>query len=637
MRRAKISLLCVLLVCIGIKAIEAQESASPEPTDRQSRPNVLWITSEDNGPHLGCYGDEFASTSNLDALAEIGTIYRYCWSNAPVCAPARTTLISGMYPPSTGAEHMRSLVRLPKTCRLYPEYLREAGYFCTNNSKEDYNLTASRKIWDQSNRKAHWRNRREGQPFFSIFNFTVSHESQIRKRPHEAIHDPELVRLPAYHPDTPETRQDWAQYYDKVSEMDKQAGHILDQLREDGLFEDTIIFYYSDHGSGMPRSKRWPYNSGLHVPLIIYMPEKFLHLSSSDFQAGGESQRLVSFVDFAPTLLSLCGIKPPDHFQGHAFLGEHVTEAQPYIYGFRGRMDERYDMVRTVRDDRYVYIRNYMPHQIYGQYIDYMFQTPTTRVWHDLFHAGKLTPPQTHFWQNKASEELYDLHADSDEVENLASSTNHQTVLKQMRDAQEAWAVRIRDVGFLSEAQVHSRSTAAGVTPYEYAQSEAYDLVSIMNAAGKASSWLDEDTPELLRMLTDDDSALRYWAVMGCLIRGENVVNSRADKIVARFQDPDPAVRVIAAHAIALYTNQDHLLDQALEVLLEYANVEEHGLYLSIMALNGLDELDQRARSKEQAIKLLPAASDDVPGRMQSYTHRLILKTLKDLKPLMTR
>lgn len=276
-----------------------------------ARPNILWITSEDNGPHLGCYGDDYATTPNLDALAERSLLYRNCWSNAPVCAPARTTIISGVYPPATGSQHMRSMVPMPDFMRMYPQILRQAGYYCTNNSKEDYNLAKPDGVWDESSRNAHWKNRQDGQPFFAIFNHTISHESQLRKRPHKAVHDPAGVRVPAYHPDTPEVRQDWAQYYDKLTEMDRLVGRNLKELEEAGLADDTIVMYYGDHGSGMPRNKRWPYSSGLRVPLIVHIPEKFAHLRPDDYQAGGETGRLVSFVDLAPTLLSLAGIEPP--------------------------------------------------------------------------------------------------------------------------------------------------------------------------------------------------------------------------------------------------------------------------------------------------------------------------------------
>ena len=237
-------------------------------TANGKQPNILWITSEDNGPQLGCYGDDYANTPNIDRLAEQSLRYHRCWSNAPVCAPARTTIISGMYATSLGGHHMRSGVRVPPSFDTYPDILRKAGYYCTNNSKKDYNFAAEDGGWNDSGRKAHWRNRPEKDtPFFSIFNFTVSHESKIRTRPHQLKHDPAKAPLPAYHPDTAEVRHDWAQYYDKMTEMDQQVGEILAELEADGLNESTIIFYYGDHGSGMPRSKRWPFDSGLRVPL----------------------------------------------------------------------------------------------------------------------------------------------------------------------------------------------------------------------------------------------------------------------------------------------------------------------------------------------------------------------------------
>jgi len=349
-------------------------------------------------------------------------------------------------------------VAFPAGKKMFPQYVREAGYYCTNQSKTDYNLKEPGRVWDESSGRAHWRNRKPGQPFFAVFNSTRSHESQIRIRPHTPVHDPAVVRVPAYHPDTPEVRQDWAQYYDQVSAVDADAGRRLRELEDDGLADDTIVFYNADHGPGMPRSKRWPYDSGLHVPLVVYIPEKFKDLRPPDYRPGGKSDRLVSFVDLAPTVLSLAGIKPPDWMQGHAFLGRHQAPPQPYIYGFRGRMDERQDLVRTVTDGRHVYIRNYMPHKIYGQHIDYMFQTPTTRVWKRLHDEGKLTPAQDAFWKTKAPEELYDLEADPDEVNNLATSSAHQAILAKLRRAHRDWESSIRDVGFLPEGEIQSRS-----------------------------------------------------------------------------------------------------------------------------------------------------------------------------------
>ncbi|MFQ5928264.1 MAG: sulfatase-like hydrolase/transferase [Acidobacteriota bacterium] len=596
----------------------------------RARPNILWITSEDNGPHIGAYGDQYAHTPNLDRFAAKGLMYVNAWSTAPVCAPARTTIISGVYPTSTGSQHMRSMTRLPDYMKMYPQYLGEAGYYCTNNSKEDYNLEKPGKVWDESSNSAHWKKRRPGQPFFAIFNHTVSHESKIRTRPHTPVHDPAKVRVPAYHPDTPTVRRDWAQYYDKITEMDSGVGQNLKELEEAGLAEDTIIFYYSDHGSGMPRSKRWPYNSGLNIPLIVYIPEKFKHLKPKEYVPGGKTDRLVGFIDLAPTVLSLVGIQPPTHMQGHAFMGEYEAPPQPYVHGFRGRMDERYDMVRSVRDKRYIYIRNYMPHKIYGQYINYMFQTPTTAEWKRLYDEKKLSPPRTFFWETKPAEELYDLLIDPDEVNNLANSPEHEHILKRLRKAQQDLAVRIRDVGFLPEHQIHRRS--AGTTPYEIGhQEKRYPLKKIMAAAQSASSLDPEAVTELQKAFRDKDSAVRHWAAMGILMRGKNAVHSSKSQLHRALSDTSPIVRVIAAQALGQY-GSDADLKEALPVLMELAALDKNGIYVSMLALNALDALNHKAASAAQAIKQLPTSEPSVNRRMRNYVPRLIQKILADLQ-----
>ena len=612
-----------LLVIQSATAISAAASDAP-------RPNVLWITSEDNGPHLGCYGDDYADTPHIDALAARGLIYLNCWSTAPVCAPARTTLISGLYPPSTGAEHMRSMTRLPAGFRMYPQVLREAGYYCTNNSKEDYNLEKPGQVWDESSRRAHWKNRQSGQPFFAVFNITVSHESHIRRRPHQPVHDAARVRVPAYHPDTPEVRQDWAQYYDKLTEMDALVGQYLDEIEAAGLAEDTLVFYYGDHGAGMPRSKRWPYNSGLRVPLVVHVPKKFKHLAPADYQPGAQTDRLVGFIDLAPTLLSICGSEPPETFQGHAFMGRYEAPEQPYVYGFRGRMDERYDMVRSVRDKRYIYIRNYMPHKIYGQHIDYMFQTPTTRVWKEMYDRGQLTKPRTLFWESKPPEELYDLAHDPDEVRNLAGSLEHRQDLRRFRQAQQKLVLRIRDVGFLPEHEIHSRSR--GSTPYEMGHDRSkYPIEKIMRTAELASSLDPAALDNLSQALEDEDSAVRYWATLGMLMRARAGVALPRKALLGALQDTSRSVQVVAAQTLGMYGN-DQDREAAVSVLIEAAHLAKNGVYVSMLALNALDDLDHRAATARADIAELPRKDANVNGRMGSYVDRLISKTLADLE-----
>ena len=598
----------------------------------QEQPNILWITSEDNGPHLGCYGDSFAVTPNLDRLAKRSLRYTKASSTAPVCAPARTTIISGIYPPATGAEHMRSMTRLPVDFKMYPVYLRELGYYCTNNSKEDYNLEKVGNVWDESGRKAHWKNRPNGKPFFAIFNHTISHESQIRNKinPADRIHDPAKVSLPTYHPDTPEVRKDWAQYHDRITMMDKLVGKNLRELKEAGLADDTIVFYYGDHGSGMPRSKRWPYFSGLNVPLIIHVPEKFKHLAPPEYKTGGTSDRLVGFIDLAPTLLSIAGSKAPAHMQGHAFMGQQTAPAQKFSFGFRGRMDERYDMVRTVFDGRHIYIRNYMPHKPYGQYLDYMFQTPTTRVRHNLYHAGKLNAAQSIFWQTKPSEELYDLEADPDEVNNLATSKDHSDVMKRMRRAHRSWAAKVRDVGFLPEAEIHSR--AGNDSPYEMGHDDSrYDFNAIFQAANIATRKGKKATEQLPGLIKNDDSAVRYWAAMGYLIRGKNGVRKGRESLVAALEDKSPSVRIIAAEALGRY-GRNIEAKRATKVLMQYADPAKNGICLSMYALNALDVIGEHVNPHREAIGKMARIDPKANSRMRNYANRLIGRILSDSK-----
>jgi uncharacterized sulfatase len=603
---------------------------APAADAPMARPNILWITSEDNGPALGCYGDAYAQTPNLDALAAKGMIYLHCWSNAPVCAPARTAIITGVYPTSTGSEHMRSLVRLPPTMRMFPQFLRDAGYYCTNNSKEDYNLQKPGRVWDESSPRAHWKNRRAGQPFFAVFNHMQTHESQIRRRPHEWKHDPAKVRVPAYHPDTPEVRQDWAQYYDQMTEMDVLAGQKLRELEEAGVADDTIVFYYGDHGPGMPRCKRSACNSGLQVPLIVYVPPKFKHLATKEYLPGGKATRLVSFVDLAPTVLSLVGIKPRDWMEGRAFLGQYEAEPNRYLFGFRGRMDERYDMVRSVTDGRYVYVRNFMPHIPAGQHNAYMFETPTTRVWKNLFDEGKLTPEQAQYWQApREAEELYDLSDDPDEVKNVATLPRHTERVEGLRQGLLRHAIDTRDVGFLPEAEMHRRSM--GATPYEVGHDlKAYPAKRVILTAAFATDKVLEPLRISPKEMKDPDPGIRYWATTAALVHGKQGVEQLGRALRDALRDESPSVRVAAAEALGRFGSDADSRD-ALAVLVDLADVKRSGIYVSVAALNALDALDRRALPAKDRIAALPESDPLVIDKMKEYLPQLKKATLAEL------
>jgi arylsulfatase A-like enzyme len=575
------------------------------------RPNILWLTSEDNGPNYGCFGDKYAVTPNIDALAARGIRFKRAWSNAPVCAPARTCLISGRWAPADGAEHMRSLVPMPASHKMYAQILREAGYYCTNNSKEDYNLDRAEvngkdPLWDESSGKAHWKNRAASQPFFAIFNDQITHESQIRRRPHTLIHDPAKAPLPPFHPDTPEVRHDWAQYYDNITTMDTGVGKKLAELEAAGLADDTIIMLYGDHGAGMPRFKRWPYNTGLQVGLIMYFPEKWKHLAPKNYAPGAASDELVQFIDLAPTLLSIAGVKPPASMQGRAICGSHpAATPNNFIHGFRGRMDERYDCVRSTTDGRYVYVRQLMPHLPYGQYLNYMFQQATTRVWSDLFTAGKLDELQSRFWQPKPSEELYDLQNDPWETKNLVDSPAHAGDLERLRAAQDAWMLETRDLGLIPEAERLAVAKGAALAD----AFKDWPFHQILDAAKLAANRA-EGVEKLAPLLKHENAAVRYWGAIGHLIRG----STDAAALKPMLQDSSASVRIAAAEALG-----------DIDTLLASANVDQKPYMEALEALNALDRLKSRLGPKKDIVLALPdKAPKTVEKRLKEYVARLM-------------
>jgi len=569
------------------------------------QPNILWLTAEDMGPHLGCYGDSYAETPHLDAFARKGIRYLNAWSNAPVCAPARTTLISGLYPSSTGSENMRSRVPFPASLSMYPTLLQQSGYYCINPGKTDYNLIAPKNLWNKTNKQNPWPDLKSHQPFMAVFNYTGTHESQIRTRPHAWKHDPAKAPVPPYHPDTKEVREDWAQYYDNITEMDGWFAEKLQQLDEQGLTDNTIVFFYGDHGSGMSRNKRWLYNSGLRVPLLIFVPEKFRHLVPADSPVGGTSRRLVSFVDFAPSLVSLAGAEIPATLQGNSFLGTSIATPQRYLFGFRGRMDERIDLSRTVRTERYHYIRNYMPHRIYGAYLAYMFETPSTQKWYELFQNGQLNEAQSQFWKRKPPEELYDLQSDPDEIQNIIASPEHQDILNELRQAHINHVMQIRDIGFLQEAELHTR--APQLSPYDLGHDDQlYPLAEIFRMAELASMPTPDIRKQLAKGLAHTDSGVRYWAAMGYLNQGTMVVQGSREQLrEVILHDPSYDVRTIAAEALARYGASEDL-PSCLDCLIEAADPEKHGPYTSLLALNAIDHLGTKVRPIEAQLKRLP-------------------------------
>ena len=573
-----ISITSIILLLLFVSSCKT----SNDKIESKELPNILWIVSEDNSPFFGCYGDEFATTPTFDKLATEGVLYENAFANAPVCAPARSTIITGMYPPSMGTQNMRSRYPTPESIKFFPQYLREAGYYCTNNSKEDYNMIKPEGVWDESSRKAHYKNRTNGQPFFAIFNLTVSHESSIHKSiPNDSLrHDPAKVKLPPYHPDTPEMRHDWAQYYDKIEDLDGQVDLILKELEDSGLAGNTIVGYYGDHGGVIARSKRFVYESGTHVPMIWRFPDQYKHLAPA--KSGAKLDRLVSFVDLAPTMLSLAGIDVPDYMQGKAFLGDQQTQPREYVHLFRGRMDERIDMVRAVRDKQFRYIKNYMPHRIYGQYIEYLWRAPSCKSWEEAYKAGNCNKIQSAFWEQKPPEELYDVILDPWEVNNLADDPKYADILERMRGEKARWMTEIQDTGLMPEGEMSTRN--ATQSSFDYVHSDAYSFEKIKTAADISTMRNANKLNEIIGFLKDENPLVRYWGATGCLILGE-AAKSAQNNLKELLDDTDPDVRIAAAEALCNLGQSG----VATPVLIEALN--EENLMVRVHVLNSLEIL----------------------------------------------
>ncbi|MHC4993459.1 MAG: sulfatase-like hydrolase/transferase [Planctomycetota bacterium] len=461
---------CLLALALTFLAINIQaQDAKP------ARPNILWISCEDISCRLGSYGDPYAITPSLDKLAAEGVRYTRAFGHAGVCAINRSGIITGMYPTTIGTQHMRCNGIPPAYVKCFTEYLRAAGYWTTNRSKTDYNFAPPMTAWDrQGNNHSDWRSRpTTDTPFFSVINLTGTHESKIRQSKEAFIkaterltpeqrHDPAEAILPPYYPDTPTVRRDMANLADIITAMDYQVSDILAKLKEDGLLENTIVWFWSDHGDGLPRAKRWLYDSGLRIPMIIRFPERFAHLAPSG--PGTTNDELVAFVDYAPTMLSLTGVEPPSHLQGRAFLGAYKAAPRDYVFGARDRMDETYDLIRIVRDKRFKYIRNFEANRPYAQPLDYMDEMPTIQEWRRLSAAGKLEGSQKNWMKpTKPLEELYDTEADPYEINNLADDPKHAKTLARLRDRLERWQIETADLGMVPESDIWSERRPGGV------------------------------------------------------------------------------------------------------------------------------------------------------------------------------
>lgn len=449
------------LVLGGLAACSA-----PEPGLRLAlpklppRPNILWLVAEDLSPIIPAFGDFTVETPNLSRLANEGVRYTQVYSTSGVCAPSRASIATGMYQNRFGAGHMRTsggggyaptgfvpYEAMPASgVKMHSQYFREAGYYTSNNAKEDYQFIAPVTAWNDSSTSAHWRNRQDGQPFFSVFNFGVTHESQVWARAAlPLLVDAELdVPVPPYLQDTETARKDIRQVYSNIVAMDAQVGEILAQLEADGLLESTIIFWYSDHGGPLPRQKRLLYDSGLKLPLIVRFPDQW--------RAGETDSKLISFVDFKSTILALAGIAPPSYVDGQSFLGNEQASPRKYIHAAADRFDSEHDMIRAVSDGRFKYLRNFFPQRPYYLPLSYREQMPIMQELLALRDSGELNSVQMQWFRTvKPVEELFDVTADPHELNNLANDPVYFGKLIELRDELTNWMEAIGDKAVMPE------------------------------------------------------------------------------------------------------------------------------------------------------------------------------------------
>jgi len=523
------------------------------------RPNFVWLLSEDNSKHyLKLFDKNGAETPRIAGLAQHGLIFEHAFSNSPVCSVARTTLITGCYGPRIGTQfHRKSVVvPMPPGLRMFPAYLRKAGYYTTNNRKKDYNAREGKGVWDESSGKAHWRNRKGKQPFFHMQSFPASHESSLHfsrqtMRNRKTETDPASVTVFPYHPETPTFRYTYARYHDRIRLIDRQIGQVVDQLKQDGLLEDTFVFYFGDHGGVLPRSKGYVYESGLHVPLVVRIPENWRHLV--DAKPGTRVPGFVSFVDFGPTLLHLAGLDVPEQMDGTPFLGKEVSLAElnkrDETLGYADRFDEKYDLVRTLRKGRFKYMRSYQPFNFDGLQNNYRYRMLAYAEWRRLYHAGRLNAVQRQFFERRAPEALYDVAKDPHETKNLAADPKYADVVADLRSRLNRRLKEMPDLSFYPESELVRK---AFDNPVPFGQSHKQEIAKLIAVADLALLPFDKAQPKIKTALQSDNPWERYWALIVCSSFGKQAAAFvPAAKKLAK-DDPEAMVRVRAAEFLGL-------------------------------------------------------------------------------------
>jgi N-sulfoglucosamine sulfohydrolase len=640
----KLRIIALALLHYSLFTLYCTAAAQPE------RPNILWLVCEDISPHLGCYGDTQAHTPNLDKLATEGVLFSRAYANAPVCAVARSALLTGMHSSTLGTQHMRSRPMVPDTIPLYPRLFKKAGYYCYNGQKTDYNSKNleedKEKFWDVTGGHQSIAKLPKDKPFMAVFNTAVTHEGQLRTDREEKYVEkgdipksprisPAEIKLPPYHPDLPKIRHDWARFYDQITLMDSIVGWWLEELEKEGLAENTIVFFYSDHGGMLSRSKRFIFNGGTQVPLIVRVPKKWRHLADFDsgkYAAGSVNDELVQFIDFPKTVLSIAGIQPHELMQGRVFMGPDKEPVPPLLYLYRDRQNERYDMSRAVTDGRYYLIRNFMPHRPRGQEPEHGYNVHRNwNAWRDWYDKNKKTadPVHTRFFKPKPVLEFYDLKQDPWQINNLALDPQlrkeHAKRIASMENAIDEWMVQTRDTGLIPEPMFYD-FTGEGKpykTIYEYAQTDAFPVRKVLKAAKMASRGKSALLPEYLGMLADENPFIRHWAAYGLFLLRKDTpeIQNALRQVIAG--DAHSANRTMAAQALARCGDPN----TAFTTLIKEINTQTDE-YKRLLALNALqygrvddrlskadwEKLEEHKPSKQNPDGLAYYAAKNIPA-----------------------
>lgn len=608
------------------------------------KPNILWVTIEDSSPQFfGCYGNKDARTPVIDKLAAEGVRFTNAFSTGTVCSPSRSTIITGVRTYKMGTGNHRSNYPIPDYIKGFPYYLKQAGYYVTNNAKTDYNVgnieAFIKEAWNESSNKAGWWNRQPGQPFFAVFNFNESHQSRTMTNPYEWYRKNVLEQLdpderigenefdmPPFYNDTPEMRKQFARVYNSIKLTDKRIGLLLDRLEKDGLRDSTIIFFYADHGEGMPRGKTNGINYGYRVPFVIWFPPMYQHLNP--WGKGVVSDELIDFEDLAPTIISLCGAPMPNYLKGRILLGPKRSKPVDHLILSADRSDNGIDMVRSITNGRFVYSRNYMPWMPETRYIRYMEVGEIKQLMRKDYAENKLNPLQRSIMEARPAEFLFDIENDLWETRNLANDPAYAQTIKKMRRLLDKEVLKARDVMFLPEYEIGLISK--NETAYEYRLDEQrYPIKEIYAAASLSGKKGQDIATRQIKLLHSPNKIVRYWASIGLRSQNTSTLTPFRDAIERAIDDSYPPVAVTTA-AIAFGSFQS---EKGKTKLLECLNDDNQDL--ALMAINYLLYMEnkqpfvktiQKVHDKETSIYNVKAACMDFLGSMglvpNDYDHK---------------